>query len=84
MVSFFVWGDFIVVSNKDIADLRRARHDQSKQGNVERRYTIAFPVGMMQEIVKVRGILTTYLAALTPSPSPQGEAGWFHTSKEKM
>jgi hypothetical protein len=35
----------------------------------------AFPVGMMQEIVKVRGILTTYLAALTPSPSPQGEGG---------
>ncbi len=30
----------------------------------------AFPVGMMQEIVKVRGILTTYLDALTPSPSP--------------
>ncbi len=34
----------------------------------------AFPVGMMQEIVKVRGVLTTYLA-LTPSPSPQGEGG---------
>jgi very-short-patch-repair endonuclease len=32
----------------------------------------AFPVGMMQEIVKVRGVLTTYLA-LTPSPSPLGE-----------
>ncbi|MGA7936278.1 MAG: Eco57I restriction-modification methylase domain-containing protein, partial [Kovacikia sp.] len=29
----------------------------------------AFPVGMMQEIVKVRGVLTTYLA-LTPSPNP--------------
>ncbi|MBD2425735.1 TaqI-like C-terminal specificity domain-containing protein [Phormidium sp. FACHB-1136] len=35
----------------------------------------AFPVGMMQEIVKVRGILSTYLAALTPSPSPWGEGG---------
>ncbi len=32
----------------------------------------AFPVGMMQEIVKVRGVLTTYLT-LTPGPSPQGE-----------
>jgi hypothetical protein len=38
----------------------------------------AFPVGMMQEIVKVRGILTTYLDALTPSPSPiLGEQGHF-------
>ncbi|ATS18944.1 hypothetical protein BRW62_09545 [Parathermosynechococcus lividus PCC 6715] len=48
----------------------------------------AFPVGMMQEIVKVRSVLTTYLPltpnpslsltpnpslSLTPSPSPQGE-----------
>jgi hypothetical protein len=32
----------------------------------------AFPVGIMQEIVKVRGVLTTYLT-LTPSPTPQGE-----------
>ncbi len=32
----------------------------------------AFPVGIMQEIVKVRGVLTTYLT-LTPSLSPQGE-----------
>ena len=48
----------------------------------------AFPVGMMQEIVKVRGVLTTYLT-LMPSPnplprerasgtppSPWGEGGW--------
>jgi len=40
----------------------------------------AFPVGMMQEIVKVRSVLTTYLPltpnpslSLTPNPSPQGE-----------
>lgn len=32
----------------------------------------AFPVGIMQEIVKVRSVLTTYLP-LTPNPSPWGE-----------